>query len=365
VSCDRRRFRNAHLNFIGAFLWGLSLTGFGAGVQNLIASGVSTHLNLKLPGIAGGDAVYGRRTSMIPLTSVTKPVKPASVFESKASETAAREDTPPPPPPPAAEPSRSLKHLAVKGKGDAVPGRQRSVFESVIGVDERSRILDTNLHPWNMICALRMRGANGAGAIGTGWFAGPKTIITAGHCVHSMDFFGGWAMKIDVSPGRNGGEFGFGTVSSERFASVDRWVEKADPDFDIGCIHLEQPVAGITWFRVAAFTPAELERFLVNISGYPSDRGGGTEQYHHRNRVLRVSERRLFYDVDTVGGQSGAPVWVHETETGPPVVVGIHAYGTGGTPADFHLTANSAPRIIPEVLAKITEWVKEDGGWPT
>jgi V8-like Glu-specific endopeptidase len=152
-------------------------------------------------------------------------------------------------------------------------------------------------------------------------------------------------------------------VRSTRFSSVNRWVEAADPDFDIGCIHLDDPLGDeVGWFSVGALSPEELEGFLVNVSGYPGDRGGGTEQYHHRNRILRVTERRLFYDVDTFGGQSGAPVWIHETDTAPPLAVGIHAYGVGGS-ADG-LEANSAPRIIPGVLDQIRTWVEADGGWP-
>jgi V8-like Glu-specific endopeptidase len=80
--------------------------------------------------------------------------------------------------------------------------------------------------------------------------------------------------------------------------------------------------------------------------------------------VLSVTDRRLFYEVDTFGGQSGAPVWIHADENAPPVAVGIHAYGVGGTPANLGVVANSAPRIIPEVLEKLTEWVEQDGGWP-
>jgi hypothetical protein len=61
---------------------------------------------------------------------------------------------------------------------------------------------------------------------------------------------------------------------------------------------------GLVW--VGALPPDELQGYYVNVSGYPGDRGTGTEQYHHKNRVLQFSERRLFYDVDTFGGQGGA-----------------------------------------------------------
>jgi glutamyl endopeptidase len=115
---------------------------------------------------------------------------------------------------------------------------------------------------------------------------------------------------------------------------------------------------------VGALPAEHLESFLVNVSGYPADRGAGAEQYHGRNRILRVSERRIFYEVDTYGGQSGSPAWIYEDDESPPLAVGVHAYGVGGTPAGYGITANSAPRIIPAILDKLTEWVEQDGGWP-
>jgi len=295
---------------------------------------------------------------MVELKSVSNP--PASALEAATASRSTTSGSPGPP----SEPSRSALHLLGKGRSAPLP-RRRSGLESVLGQDDRVRILDTELPPWRMICALEMRGSSGAGAIGTGWLVGPKTVLTAGHCVHSGRFFGGWAREIAVSPGRNGTAFPCGTATSTRFASLDAWVEREDPDFDVGCIHLDQPLGErLGWFALGALPPKDLEGYLVNVSGYPVDRGGGTEQYHHRNRVLRVSDRRLFYDVDTYGGQSGAPVWIHESPDAPPLVVGIHAYGVSGTPPAYHLEANSAPRIIPEVLDRIRAWVKEDGGWP-
>jgi glutamyl endopeptidase len=300
---------------------------------------------------------------MIELNSVSKP---GSAFEALEAAPSAPPATRGHPGTATAEVSRSLLHLAVKGKsGPILPP-----FETVIGRDERVRILDTDLAPWRMICALRMRGPSGAGAVGTGWFIGPRTVLTAGHCVFSDYFFGGWASTIEVIPGLNGqgttaDTRPYDSVSSERFTSIDRWTAQEDPDFDIGCIHLDEPLGDqVGWFSVAALPPEDLESFLVNVSGYPADRGAGAEQYHGRNRVLSVSERRLFYEVDTYGGQSGAPVWIYEDDDSPPLAVGVHAYGIGGTPTNLGITANSAPRIIPEVLDKLTEWVEQDGGWP-
>ncbi len=300
---------------------------------------------------------------MVELKSVTKQTSPFESLEAAPAEPRATRGhggsaT--------VEPSRSVRHLVVTGKSGPI----RSPLESVMGVDERVRIIDTDLAPWRMICALRMRGPSGAGAIGTGWFVGPRTILTAGHCVFSTQFFAGWASTIEVIPGLTGeGDPSvtrpYGSVTSERFSSLDRWVEQEDADFDVGCIHLDEPLGDVVgWFSVGALSPERLDGFLVNVSGYPADRGMGAEQYHAANRVLRATDRRLFYEVDTYGGQSGAPVWIHEEEGAPPLAVGVHAYGVGGTPASLGMAANSAPRIIPEVLDRLVEWVELDGGWP-
>lgn len=253
-----------------------------------------------------------------------------------------------------------LRHGRVE-RGDAgVAG-----IESVIGADSRVRILETDLAPWRMICALRLVGPTGS-AIGTGWLAGPRTVVTAGHCVHHSSSFGGWVDRIEVSPGRDDGDFPFGTVTSTRFSARDEWVGTEDPAFDVGCIHLDEPIGEITGhFAFAALPDADLTDRLVNISGYPGDRGGGREQYFHANSVLHVGPNRIFYDVDTFGGQSGAPVWVQDADgagaQGAPVVVGIHAYGTGGTPFDLGITANSAPRITSQLFDIISGWVARDG----
>lgn len=256
--------------------------------------------------------------------------------------------------------SRTAKALIVTGKGKRIqPRLLPGGLETVLGVDDRIRVFDTQLSPWRMICSLRMQGAFGS-AIGTGWLVGPRTIVTAGHCVHHIPFLGGWATKIQVRAGRSGEDFPFGTITAVRFSATDKWVADADPDFDIGCIHLDEPLGdAVGWFGIGSFPKEELEGHMLNISGYPADRGDGAEQYFHVNRVLHVTDRRVFYDVDTFGGQSGAPVWIQE-ENGPPIAVAIHAYGTGGTPFDLGIQANSAPRIIPEVLELINGWIAED-----
>lgn len=238
---------------------------------------------------------------------------------------------------------------------------------SVIGADERKRIRDTEQSPFRMVCALRINAPWGD-FVGTGWFAGPRTIVTAGHCVVDRANMGGWADRIVVTPAQDGDEPpALGSHTATRFSTVDRWEDARDPDFDIGAIHLDEPVGEtVGWFGVGALTDDALLKSLVNVSGYPASPGGGVQQWWAKNRIGAVTPRRIFYDVDTSGGQSGGPVYIYERESmADPIVVGIHAYGVGGTPNEIKLEVNSAPRIIPEVVEQIRNWVEADEPAPT
>lgn len=259
-------------------------------------------------------------------------------------------------------PSKAAEQLLVRGTRAAPPPARRSILESLLeAIDRRQKILETDLAPWRMICALDIEGANGVQLIGTGWFAGPRTVVTAGHCVFDPVELGGWAQKITVTPGRNGASGTFTPEVSARFSTTDAWQKDQNPDFDYGVIHLKGDLGAATGsFGVAVLPDAELQNRLVNVSGYPTEPGDGQFQYFHSSRVKATTERRLFYDVDTVGGQSGSPVWAYLDDSKDPIVVAIHAYGIGGVPAGLSVVANSGPRIIPEVLDVIRGWAGAD-----
>ena len=63
-------------------------------------------------------------------------------------------------------------------------------------------------------------------------------------------------------------------------------------------------------------------------------------------RPKAVSNRVITYDIDTVGGQSGSPVWV--LENGQRFGVGVHTNGSA--------SGNSATRINNEVFNHLVNW---------
>ena len=57
-------------------------------------------------------------------------------------------------------------------------------LEAVIGTDDRVQITNTTAYPWRVHASLLITAADNSPWIGTAWFIGPHTLVTAGHCVH-------------------------------------------------------------------------------------------------------------------------------------------------------------------------------------
>ena len=195
---------------------------------------------------------------------------------------------------------------------------------------------------------------------------GPKTVITAGHCV--LDQRAGQMATIDVMPDRNHDDLPFGkiSVSGENTEVHSKWKSSFDPDFDIGVIHLPEPLGEETgWFSFAVAEKEDLLAKQMNVGGYPFAVGqeavSGKELWWHKEAIVDTSERRIYYATDTSGGQSGSPVWAFEDEADGPIVIGIHAYGASlikaNTADGGYQKANSAPRIDADIANQISKWL--------
>ena len=217
--------------------------------------------------------------------------------------------------------------------------------ETVCGRDDRIEVTNTTSIPWRWICKLIITFPNGARGGCTGWFIGPKAVMTAGHCVFSSGN-GGWASRIEVIPGMRGATRPYGSMVGTSFRSVLGWTRDRNQNYDYGCIILPSPSLGnqLGYFGFAALTNSSLQNLLVNNSGYPGDKPFGT-QWFNAGRVTNVTARKIYYLLDTFGGQSGSPTWRYQS--GQRHAVGIHAYG--GCP-------NSSTRITTEVFNNMMGW---------
>jgi glutamyl endopeptidase len=227
-----------------------------------------------------------------------------------------------------------------------------AMLEVVLGNDDRVRVNSDSIsaNPWRQICALRILSQSDRLYVGTGWFIGPRTLATAGHCVFLQDD-GGWAKSIEVTPARFGPNGPFGSIDTTRFSSVDGWTVQRLRDFDYGVIHLDSDEVGrqLGNFEVASFPDAVLNSVIAKISGYPADRDQAQFQYFHERPIQSVTPTRLAYDIDTFGGQSGSPIWQDTVENGL-VAIGIHTTGT--------VSGNSGTRINDHVITNLISWLE-------
>lgn len=222
--------------------------------------------------------------------------------------------------------------------------------EAVLGADNRVQIHNTAAYPWRANASLLITAADGSSWIGTGWFISPRTLITAGHCVciknSGVAGRDGWVRSIRVMPGRNGATLPYGSATSSSFRSVTAWTVSGNHNYDYGAIILPTPLGGTTgWYGYGVYADSQIVGSTVNISGYPGDKPSGT-QWYHSNGASAVNITKVYYTVDTMGGQSGSAVY--QIRSGARYAVAVHAYGGA--------TANHGTRINLEVFNNLTAW---------
>lgn len=234
--------------------------------------------------------------------------------------------------------------------GEASFGPPPLLAETVHGPDNRVKITNTSVYPWRAHASLLITAADNSMWIGTGWFIGAHTLMTAGHVVYiknsGVPGRDGWVKRIQVMPGRNGSSLPYGSVTSTNFRSVTGWTGSGDQNFDYGAIIIPTQLGNtVGWFGFGVYSDADLLAATGNISGYPGDKPAGTQWYDSR-RIATVNSRKVYYDIDTAGGQSGSAVY--RIINGGRYGIAIHAYGGA--------TTNSGTRIVTAVYNNMTAW---------
>ena len=251
-----------------------------------------------------------------------------------------------------AETMRAPATTNLRDIAEATYGPPPPQLETVHGPDNRVRITTTSVYPWRAHASLLITAADGSQWIGTGWFIGPHTLMTAGHVVNirgsGVPGRDGWVRRIQVMPGRNGSSLPYGSVTSTSFRSVTGWTTSAsgDENYDYGAIILPKDLGTTTgWFGFGVYSDADLKNSVGNIAGYPGDKPAG-ELWYDARRIDSVNSRKVYYDIDTAGGQSGSAVY--RIVNGQRYAFAIHAYGGA--------TTNSGTRIVTPVYNNMVAW---------
>jgi glutamyl endopeptidase len=196
-----------------------------------------------------------------------------------------------------------------------------------------------DLFPYKDICLLLIEDNQGNTYYGTGFFISERCVITAGHCVF---YNGDWVDEICVIPGANGNDKPFGKQISTNFKSVLGWTNDSKNDFDHGAIILNDNTLFKNINAVFEFKPFQNE-YKGEISGYPSDKDG--TQWKGEGSIYSSTDYRLFYDIDTVTGNSGSPVYIEDGDR--RIVIGIHSFGDN---------PNSAVSVNQEIINLWNDW---------
>src|SRR6266545_137921 len=239
---------------------------------------------------------------------------------------------------------------ALRDIGEASFGPPPPAAEIVHGPDDRVRITTTAIYPWRAHASLLITAADNSMWIGTGWFIGPHTLMTAGHVVYiknsGVPGRDGWVRTIQVMPGRNSSSLPYGSVTSSSFRSVLGWTNSGDENYDYGAIIIPTNLGNtVGWFGFGVWPDADLLTSTGNISGYPGDKPTGTQWYDYR-KIASVNSRKVYYDIDTAGGQSGSAVY--RIISGGRYGIAVHAYGGA--------TTNSGTRIVTPVYNNMVAW---------
>ncbi len=225
--------------------------------------------------------------------------------------------------------------------------------ESVIGVDSRVRITGTTAYPYRAVVHITRNGSGWC----TGWMINANTVATAGHCVAPGGTGAFYTGTFRVFPGRNGASIPFGSCTARRLYSVNGWVTSGSELYDYGALKLNCTVGNSTGWFGFWWQSASLTGLSATTSGYPGDKPFGT-MWRSTDRIRVTQDRQLFYQMDTIGGQSGSPVYQNRP-AGSSFCVGqcamaIHAYGLhGGAP---HSTNNHGTRITQPVFNNLISW---------
>lgn len=235
---------------------------------------------------------------------------------------------------------------------------------SIIGDDTRTEVSNPKEYPYKATAKLVMTYFNiydnvknkyvTRYSVGTGFLEGPNLLVAAGHCAYS-DKSSSYTVngvtyteyednlvnprfpdKIEVFLASSGSadentSYQYYATALVINIDLDYYL---DPTFDHdwAAIELDRNIGnqiGLWYGKIGNWYE---QNYDVYSWGYPGDKPGTMWETH--GKLIQNSTYRYTYDFDTVGGQSGSPVFM-TTSDGRTYVCGIHTSGgstaNGGT----------------------------------
>lgn len=208
---------------------------------------------------------------------------------------------------------------------------------NIIGEDNRQQITDTSFAPWSCIALVQSTFADGSVYYGTAFMYWSDIALTAGHLVYKSSK--GYATSITIWPGRlgtNNAPYGSTTVKAIHISTQYEAYQSDNEDFAV--LELNTKIGDTVGYFGTTWRSEGYTNQTAIISGYPGTKQ--KEQWVAIGTISKSETRRLYYDIDTTNGESGAPIiW---NATYGYTVIGIHTKGAS--------TGNSGVRITESLF---------------
>jgi glutamyl endopeptidase len=213
---------------------------------------------------------------------------------------------------------------------------------SIIGGDDRFKIQDTKVFPWTTVVKIEGHFTQNEVFSCTGWMLGQSTVVTAAHCIYDFGATNAFAFDVTFTPAFNTDDPNqrpFGGCQLFGASVLTPWFSNGDSTYDYGVYKLACKIGEQT--GNLGFKNIQGDGIGTNVAatGYPGDKGG-TTMWGAIGNITFSNSSSFFYNNDTSGGESGAPVWDFADPNCNVCVVAVHTNGT-----DSPEQMNHGPRV--------------------
>ena len=264
-------------------------------------------------------------------------------------------------------------------------GRNVATPKGVIDDDNRIVVNRTDVKPASAIAQIVFNVVDSQDGVVrliaercTGSLIANDLLLTAGHCVYKTE----WHRDFAIYPGRNAGVRPVQPCKAVRLYALDGWLrfssQKARRAYDVGAIRLDCDAGqALGWLgfetlsnaTLAQLTDAQIpeDQRLITVQGYSMRTIDEDDpcnfntiegrQYRSDGLVGGQGDRRIFYQNDTCGGTSGAPVWGANQR-----VIAVHTHDRMMLGSGYWREFNSAAILTTGVVSSLKAWVRDHSG---